>query len=274
MAQPPQLYWDTCVFFAFLNNETEKYAHLIDHIEQFLEEAKQGACTIYTSAVTIAEVPAVKLSHNEYGSFNDFLEDYRGAIIQVGADPNIMMLASEIKGITHTKGPTGRREVGTLDAIHLASALTLSADYGVPITAFHTFDTGKSKTIEGGRAMPLLGYETWCEGQESHPIVSRIIALNRCKPEHDNPRFPKDLLPRVITATSGGLAEATTLTPVAEKMEVNPPDSEPTAGAAHAAKPGGVSNSTSHQKQEENKVEALGQNPPLPDEEHPAAPLT
>ena len=58
----------------------------------------------------------------------------------MGADPDVLMLASEIKDVVHTKGPTGRREVRTLYAIHLASALTLSAAYGVPITAFHTFD--------------------------------------------------------------------------------------------------------------------------------------
>ncbi len=221
----PNYYWDTCIFFAYLNNEVEKYAHLIDHIEQYLDECRQGLLTIYTSTVTIAEIPSNKLSSNEYGTFTDFLKDYSGAIIQVGADPNVMTLASEIKGITHLKGKDGRREVGTLDAIHLASALCLSADYGVPIQAFHTFDTGKSKTLEGGRAMPLLGYETWCVGMETDPVASRIIALNRCKPEHLNPRLP---LPNPVEAKPPE-APAAPQPPSGPPVENGKPDTPPTA---------------------------------------------
>ena len=167
MAQTPNYYRDTCIFFAYLNNEVEKYGHLIDHVEQYLDEARQGLCTIYTSTVTIAEIPAVRLSNDTYGTFTEFLEDYSGAIVQISGDPNVMVLASEIKGIVHTKGLGGRGEVSTLDAIHLASVLMLSADYNVPVTAFHTFETCASKALEGGRQMPLLGYETWCEGSRA-----------------------------------------------------------------------------------------------------------
>ncbi len=56
--QGQHLYWDTCVFIAHLNKETDSYGSLIDNIDQFLEEAKAGQHWIYTSTITIAEVTA------------------------------------------------------------------------------------------------------------------------------------------------------------------------------------------------------------------------
>jgi predicted nucleic acid-binding protein len=177
------------VFVAYLNDEHEKHGHYIEHAEQFLDECRQGLCCIYTSAMTIAEIPANRLKSTEYGTFNDFLDDYNGSIIQIGADPVVMTLAAHIRGLIYTK-QGGKREVGTPDAIHLASALVLTAEYHVPLTAFHTFDNGKNKGLEGGKAVSLLAYETWCESCRDDPVAKRIIAMARTKPIHPNPRLP------------------------------------------------------------------------------------
>jgi predicted nucleic acid-binding protein len=182
------LYWDTCIFVAFLNNNKAAYGHYIDHIGHFLDDAKDGACTIYTSAITIAEITQKHLVNSSYGNFSDFLADFGGAIRQVSADPNVMMLASAIRGLTYAKSG-GTREVGTPDAIHLASALVLQSNYGVRITSFHTFDDGKSSGLRG-KSVPLLSYETWCESCASDPIAQRVIALTRSRPDHPTPKLP------------------------------------------------------------------------------------
>jgi predicted nucleic acid-binding protein len=202
-------YWDTCIFVAFLNDNRPAYGVHIDHIEQFLDDCKRGECAIYTSTITIAEITTKHLVNSKYGSFGDFLNDFGGSIRQVIADPNVMILASAIRGLTYTK-TGGNREMGTPDAIHLASALVLESNYGVQVNAFHTFDNGKSRGLEG-RSVPLLSYEEWCGSCANDPIAKRVIALKRDRPEHPSPRLtfpaptpamPSSPIPGTTTTTA------------------------------------------------------------------------
>lgn len=197
----PNWYWDTCVFVAFLNDNRAAYGQQVDHIGQFLDDCKRGECTIHTSTITIAEISKKHLVSSTYGSFADFLSEFGGSIRQVGADPNVMMLASAIRGLAYTKSG-GSREIGTPDAIHLASALVLEGTYGVPISAFHTFDDGKKRGLEG-RSVPLLSYETWCDSCDTDLTAKRIIELKRTRPDHPNPKLP---LPVPIAITPAPLA--------------------------------------------------------------------
>ena len=199
-------YWDTCIFVAFLNKMHDAYGVHVDHIGQFLEEARKGECRIYTSGITIAEMPRKRLLASPYGDFNEFLADYAGAVTTIGADPNVMSLAADIKNLTYTK-TGGTREVGMADAMHLASALALIEDYGVPLTTFHTFDDGKGKGLEG-RAVPLLSFHEWCEGCLDDPVARRIIALRRRRPDHPFPKLP---MPLPIASGPGDAASATML---------------------------------------------------------------
>jgi hypothetical protein len=191
VAEVAHYYWDTCIFVAFLNRMQDAYGVYIEHIGQFLEEARKGECRIYTSGITIAEMPRKRLLASRYGDFNEFLADYAGAVTTIGADPNVMALAADIKNLTYTK-TGGTREVGTADAVHLASALALMDDYGVPLTIFHTFDNGKGKGPEG-RAVPLLSYQEWCEGCLTDPVAQRIMTLTRKRPDHPFPKLPMPL---------------------------------------------------------------------------------
>jgi hypothetical protein len=204
MAPPSaHYYWDTCIFVAYLNDNKNAYGHYIDHIAQFLDDCRRGECRIYTSSITIVEIPAKRMANSTYGTFNEFLADYTGAIVQIGADPNVMMLAAELKNPIYKKDVNAAkgREVGTADAIHLATALALTADYGVPLTAFHTFDDGKSKGL-CGKAVSLLSYQDWCQGILDEPTVSRVIAMTRARPEHPDPRLPMALPPAMKGETT------------------------------------------------------------------------
>jgi predicted nucleic acid-binding protein len=113
-------YWDTCVFVAYLNDERQAYGNAIDDIEQFLEESKRGDWKIYTSTITIAEIPRSRLKNRvTFPSFVEFLYDYQSAIVQIAPDPNIMEAAGQLHGMLYTKGH-GIRRLDTPDAIHLA----------------------------------------------------------------------------------------------------------------------------------------------------------
>ncbi|WP_216856352.1 hypothetical protein [Acidisphaera sp. S103] len=225
MVSIPHYYWDACVFIAHLNNEQDKHGPYVEHVQQFLDECRSGLCAIYTSTVTIAEIPANRLKSAEYGSFSEFLEDYQGSIIPVGADPNVTALAAQIRGLSFVKQGS-RREVGTPDAIHLASALALATDYGVPVTAFHTFDNGKSKGPDG-KTVPLLSFETWCDACRDDPLAGRIISMARTRPGHSNPRLPfPSQLPN--TGATPPLALVSTANGGTPKGPKNLPEDAPT----------------------------------------------
>lgn len=185
---PPNLYWDSCVFIAYLNDERDSYGSSIDHIGQYLDEARQGRCKIFCSTITIAEITSNYLNKTNFATFSDFLEDYTSAIVQIGADPNVMVLASQLRSLEYRKG-NGKRRLMTPDAIHLATAIILQDTYKVSLTAFHTFDSGKAKGPDG-KGVPILGYETWCEAIQGNSVAQKAISLTRTRPEHPAPRMP------------------------------------------------------------------------------------
>jgi len=171
------------VFIAYLNDERTAYGQYVDHIGQFLDEAKAGQCKIYCSTITLAEVTRQRLAKSQVGSFNEFLADFRSAIIPVDPDPNIMIVAGHLRGMEYTKS-TGTRTLATPDAIHLATALALIETYRVPIDALHTFDRGTNSNN-----VPIIGYETWCEKCDQDETVKRLIKLRREQPQHPAPKL-------------------------------------------------------------------------------------
>lgn len=184
MSSIPQYYWDTCVFIAQLNDDRVGYGDTVDDISQFLDEAKQGKCTIHCSTITIAEITKDKVIKDPAKwRFSDFLRDFKDAVIPLQADVNIMSLAAEMRSLPFSKSGTPRT-LGTPDAIHLASAIVLMDTFGVQIEAFHTFDKG------GKGGVPLIGFETWCERCADDPLAKKVIDLKRVPPEHPSKRIP------------------------------------------------------------------------------------
>lgn len=181
-------FWDSCVFSAYLRDETHAYD--IDSITQFLQEARSGDITIYTSTMSLVEILPSHMKKAE--SFEEFVEDYQGAVVLVDPSPVVMTLAGRLRDLPYRKGKSLNRRLSASDAIMLATALHLERDYGTRLTAFHTFDGGGKKDIEGSRAIPLLGYESWCEGFDAaqSALVEPLMQMNRCKPVHPKPRLP------------------------------------------------------------------------------------
>ena len=82
------LFWDSCVFYAFLRDERAAYD--IDHIAQYLREAREGKCRIYASTMVLAEVLPSHITKPGIGSFQDFLNDLQSAVILTSPSPDIM----------------------------------------------------------------------------------------------------------------------------------------------------------------------------------------
>jgi hypothetical protein len=99
-----------------------------------------------------------------------------------------MRLASELRSLIYTK-TRGERRLHTADAIHLASALALIDDYGVALEAFHTFDKSGKRGEDGGKGVPLIGYQDWCEQCGDDPLARRVINMSLTQPLHPNRRL-------------------------------------------------------------------------------------
>lgn len=187
----PNYFWDSCVFSAFLRDE--KTAYDVDSIEQYLGEARDGKCRIYSSTMSSAEVLPSQLKSGAVASFEAFLEDFKGAIIPIDPNPNIMSLAGLLRDLPYKKGGSTKRRLGTPDAVMLASAIHLQEAHGVLLTCFHTFDKGKKKDAEGNGSVPLIGYETWCEDftPVQMALATRVIDMKRIEPIHPEPHLFK-----------------------------------------------------------------------------------
>jgi predicted nucleic acid-binding protein len=183
-----ELFWDSCVFTAFLRDE--RIAYDVDSISQYLEEARDGRHRIYTSSLVFAEVLPSSMKP-EVGSFQEFTDEFHGAIIVIDASPVVAQIAGRLRDLPYRKGSSTARRLATPDAIMLASCIYLNEAMGIRLSAFHTFDDGRRRGPEG-RSVPLLSYHEWCEGFSSEQMrtAKPIIDLPRTRPRHPSPRLP------------------------------------------------------------------------------------
>ena len=181
------LFWDSCVFYAYLDSQT---THDIKGIDQYLHEARDGQHRIYASSLVLAEVVPSAITKPKIGTLQSFIDDLQGAVTIVSPSPDVMHHVALLKDLPYKKiGSKGRR-LSTTDAIMFASCLEIRDVWGIKIDAFHTFDDGKKRGPEG-RIVPLISYQDWCQSltEEQLEVAMPVMQLNRCRPEHPAPSF-------------------------------------------------------------------------------------
>ena len=65
------LFWDSCVFYAYLDSQT---THDIKGINQYLQEARDGQHRIYASSLVLAEVLPSVITRPDIGTFQNFID--------------------------------------------------------------------------------------------------------------------------------------------------------------------------------------------------------
>jgi predicted nucleic acid-binding protein len=181
------LFWDSCVFYAFLDQGT---SHNVAGIEQYLHEARNGKHRIYSSSLVLAEVVPSAITKPGVGTFQDFIEDLQGAVILMNSSPDVMHRAALLKDLPYKKANASKvRRLSTTDAIMFASCLEVRDVLGIKIDAFHTFDDGKKRNPVDGKMVPLISYQDWCDGftPDQKALAAHVINLNRREPDHPSP---------------------------------------------------------------------------------------
>lgn len=188
MSVKTNLFWDSCVFVAYFSDNRSAYD--IDSIEQYIDDARKGSVDIYTCSIALAEIVPSSFKGGNYATFMQFQKDLRGSVKLIDLNPNVMLLAGRLKDLKYAKSG-GERKLGTGDAVMLAACIHAIENYKIDIDAFHTFDAGKKRGLDGGKGMPLLGFEEWCSSftGEDAMLAGKVINLNRCKPVHPSPKL-------------------------------------------------------------------------------------
>jgi predicted nucleic acid-binding protein len=121
------VYWDTCVFLAWLKNE-KRAAGEMDGVNAIAGQINKGEVSLITSTLTRAEVFQGRLAKAQRDRFRKFLR--RSNVYTLALDNGIADLVAELREFYAGTD----FELLTPDAIHLATGIFYRAD------DFQTFD--------------------------------------------------------------------------------------------------------------------------------------
>ena len=153
-------YWDSCIFLAWLRDETQRPDVELSAIKAIVRKIQNREVQIMTSAIMYAEVTGHKLP---VGVDEQFFELMRRSNMQVvSADIRVAKMARDLRDYYSMKPDDfNNKTLSTPDAIHLATAILYKA------TEFHTLDASNKKSLG------LLGLDGDVGGHR----------LRVCKPE-------------------------------------------------------------------------------------------
>jgi hypothetical protein len=184
--------WDSCVLYRWLSKSPDEY---VNHIDQHLKDAIAGRANIFISSVALAELRPSKVSMPGLTPAA-IMSKLLSVIKVVDANPDIMSMAGSLKdhrfiAFDDPKAKERTRELGTGDAIQLATAVWMNEIAEVKGLEFHTFDDGKARHSIDGKCVPLLSFQNWCKGLDDAALVQSVKAIKRKIPEHDQCPLPQ-----------------------------------------------------------------------------------
>lgn len=121
------VYWDTCIFLAWMNNE-KRAAGDMEGLGKVADLVERAQLVLITSTLTRAEILQSKTDPAAMKKYDNLLR--RSNVVPQNVDIPIAKLTSELMDFYLTSD----FELLTPDAIHLATALHYNAH------EFHTFD--------------------------------------------------------------------------------------------------------------------------------------
>jgi predicted nucleic acid-binding protein len=131
------IYWDACVYLAWLKGEESHGKDCLDAIRFAAKESSEGLCVIVTSTITFIEVLSAQLTEDQERLFRRSFRSQHHTARDV--DPPVAMKARDFR--QKLLGNPSGKTLATPDAIHLATAQIYDAE-------FWTFDNGgKGKSI-------------------------------------------------------------------------------------------------------------------------------
>ena len=146
----PAYYLDTCIFLAWLKNETTRKPGEMDAIQDCLKRFKSRESSLMTSVLTITQITVAKIPAGVETQLEELMK--RPTFTQIAADIRVAKLARDLRNyyLIHDT-QYGGKTVTVPDALHLATAILYRA------TEFHTFDENDSPKYNALGLLPLSG---------------------------------------------------------------------------------------------------------------------
>jgi hypothetical protein len=131
-----KIYWDTCIFLAWLKNEVRADG-VMDGIEEIIRDVHNNDCILFTSVLMYSEILDSKMDAVAQKHLAAMFQRKNCRAIDV--DLKVARMSSEIRSFYDRKGI----KVATPDSIHLATAIIYSAD------TFQTLDgSGRKRNAD------------------------------------------------------------------------------------------------------------------------------
>lgn len=150
------IYFDACVYLAFLANETSYGKDRIDAIKDAWDDNRAGGCSIITSSLSICEVTECLLVRGMKAELEEFRLCFsNGLHTAIDVDPPIAEKAGRYRHyyhkhpLKHPDKPTPFSNLTTADAVHCATAVIHKA------RELWTFD-GLGKKNDKQKSIKLL----------------------------------------------------------------------------------------------------------------------
>jgi predicted nucleic acid-binding protein len=149
MPSTKKIYWDSCIFLAWLKNEPRSKEE-VDGIAECVDLVEAKQVHLITSVITITEVFEGNLSADANEKYRLLLS--RRNVTPLDNDLRVSRLAQKIREYyQNQKTIDGLDGLSTPDAIHLATAIHYDAD------VFYTFDEGKKNGRKGRSLLSISG---------------------------------------------------------------------------------------------------------------------
>lgn len=140
----PKIYWDSCIFLAWLHAEKSHAVGVMEGIEEMAKEINNGRLVLFTSVMTKTEVLENRLTPHAHGVFSNFFK--RHNVSMVAQDERVADRSHEIRDYYDKK----KVVLSSTDCVHLATAILYNAD------CFYTID-GSGKRPRRNDLLPLNG---------------------------------------------------------------------------------------------------------------------
>ncbi len=144
----PLYYWDSCLFLAWLKDETTRKPGEMDGVREFVDKLRKGQISIITSTMTYVEVTTAKLPIGVTTLLEDVFK--KRNLQKIAVDIKIAKLARDLRDYYSLRASEhNNKTLSSPDAVHLATAILYKVD------EFHTFDEKNRNGTLG--LIPLSG---------------------------------------------------------------------------------------------------------------------
>ena len=166
----PHYYWDTCIFVAWLKNETTRRPGEMDAILDCLNKFKKREIHLMTSVLTITEITVVKTPAGTDTLLEEVMQ--RPNFSKVSVDIRVAKLARDMRNYYLVrKTEFGGKTLTVPDSLHLATAILYRAD------EFHTFDQNNDPKYNSLGLLPLSGNVAGHDLRICAPPIAQQLGL-------------------------------------------------------------------------------------------------